>query len=286
MSDVRTGGVRRLLLTGAAWAALLLALWLWGRDAVDEPETTAPKVNVVAPRSQGRPPAPGLPPAHEPLPGVGPQSLVVKAMNIKAPIEGHGLDPLGTVELPPYERPNAVSWYQEGPQPGSPGAAVLVGHVDTKTAPAVFYELSNMKRGQAIGVTRSDGSTAEFTVEDVSVVPNDRFDDAKVYGPRDPDRAELRLITCGGDYNRAKHEYTANVVVSAYLTGFGPPPPPAVKPAAPPAAQPPASTPAAPRPVAPPPPAPRPGTAPVVPPAPPLPPPAADAGSDGDDNAS
>ncbi|MEU8580034.1 class F sortase [Streptomyces sp. L500] len=219
MSEARTGGSNRRLLTGVAWVALLLALWLWGHDTVEEPIASAPRPGAVA--TEGRPPARGLPPAHEPLPGAGPLVLAIKAVGLKAPIEGHGLDPRGGVEPPPYERPNAVSWYQDGPAPGSTGTAVLVGHVDTQTSPAVFYELSSLKRGAKINVTRVDGSTAEFTVDDITVVDKDHWDDDKVYGPRDTNRAELRLITCGGEYDRAQHEYTANLVVSAYLTGTG-----------------------------------------------------------------
>ncbi|MEU4212551.1 class F sortase [Streptomyces sp. NPDC026206] len=202
-----------------------MALWLLSNGNTGEPIAAAPKTGEVA-TAAGRPPAHnGLPPAHEPLPGAGPQRLVIKAMGLRAPIEGHGLDPLGGVEAPPYERPNAVAWYQDGPQPGSSGAAVLVGHVDTKKSPAVFYELSNIKRGVKIDVMRTDGSTAEFTVENVEVVANDQFDADKVYGSPDAKRAELRLITCGGDYDRAHRQYTANVVVSAYLTGAAQVPP-------------------------------------------------------------
>ncbi|MFI9722229.1 class F sortase [Streptomyces sp. NPDC052396] len=216
MSETRTGGFGRLL-TGAAWVALLLALWLRGHDIAEEPIATVPKPGDVV--AQARPPAHGLPPAHEPLPGAGPQGLVIKNMGLRAPIEGHGLDPLGGVEPPPYERPGSVSWYQDGPAPGTSGSAVLVGHVDTKTGPAVFYELSTVKRGDQIAVARADGSIADFTVEDVSLVAKDHFDIDRVYGPEDTKRAELRLITCGGDYDRDQHEYSANVVVTAYLTG-------------------------------------------------------------------
>ncbi|MEU7137258.1 class F sortase [Streptomyces sp. NPDC046261] len=230
MSEVRTGGYSRLL-TRVAWAALLMALWLLGNGNTEEPITTAPKTGDVA--TAGRPPAHSLPPAHGPLPGAGPRTLAIKAIGLRAPIEAHGLDALGGVEAPPYERPNAVAWYQDGPQPGSSGAAVLVGHVDTKQSPAVFYELGNVKRGQKINVTRTDGTVAEFTVESVTTVANDQFDADKVYGAPDLKRAELRLITCGGDYDRAQHEYTANVVVSAYLTGAGRVPPGAVTPTAP-----------------------------------------------------
>ncbi|RLU86895.1 class F sortase [Streptomyces griseocarneus] len=220
MSEPRTGGFTTRLLTGVAWAAVLLALCLCGSGDTDEPTVKARRTGGTTAKSH--PPAHGLPPAHEPLPGAGPQGLAIKAMGLKAPIEGHGLDAQGGVEAPPYERANAVSWYQDGPEPGSPGVAVLVGHVDTTQAPAVFFELSNIKAGQKVNVSRADGSTAEFTVEEVALVPNDHWDDDKVYGPHDqndPDRAELRLITCGGDYDKAAHTYKANVVVYAYLTG-------------------------------------------------------------------
>ncbi|WP_414169778.1 class F sortase [Streptoverticillium reticulum] len=247
MSEARTGGFGRLL-TGAAWTALLLALWLRGHDIAEEPISPAPRTgDAAAARSPART---GLPPAHGPLPGAGPQQLAIDAIGLTAPIEGHGLDPRGGVETPPFDRPNSVSWYQGGPQPGSEGAAILVGHVDTDKAPAVFYEIRFLKPGSAITVTRNDGTTARFTVEDVALVDKDHFDDDKVYGPHDPGRAELRLITCGGAYDRAHHEYAANVVVSAYLTGA------AAKPA----------------PAAPPPPAPPAPHAPPAPPAPPRPP--------------
>ncbi|WP_079110642.1 class F sortase [Streptomyces roseifaciens] len=222
MSEARAGGRKRnRLLTRVAWAALLLALCLaGGGGAADEPETQATGRGGVAAKSHPR--AHGLPPAHEPLPGAGPQSLEIKILGLKAPVESHGLDKLGGVELPPYERANAVSWYKDGPTPGSLGPSVIVGHVDTEKAPAVFAGLSVLKRGAKIHVTRADGIVAEFTVEDITVVPNEPFDVDKVYGPLDTDRAELRLITCGGEYDRKKHLYSANIVVTSYLTGAAP----------------------------------------------------------------
>ncbi|WP_218650593.1 class F sortase [Streptomyces rectiverticillatus] len=224
MSEARAGGRKRnRLLTRVAWAALLLALCLAGGGgaAEEEPETTrASGRGGVAAKSHPR--AHGLPPAHEPLPGAGPQTLEVRILGLKAPVESHGLDKLGGVELPPYERANAVSWYKDGPTPGSLGPSVIVGHVDTEKAPAVFAGLSVLKRGAKIHVTRTDGVVAEFTVEDIAVVPNEPFDADKVYGPLDTDRAELRLITCGGQYDRKKHLYSANIVVTSYLTGAAP----------------------------------------------------------------
>jgi sortase (surface protein transpeptidase) len=98
----------------------------------------------------------------------------------------------------------------------------MVGHVDTETRPAVFYKLSTMKPGETIRVLRDDGRTAEFTVDDIQVLTRDGFDARRAYGQHRAGRAELRLITCGGVYDRAHDRYTANVVVSAYLTGTGP----------------------------------------------------------------
>jgi sortase (surface protein transpeptidase) len=97
----------------------------------------------------------------------------------------------------------------------------MVGHVDTETRPAVFYRLSALRPGETIRVIRDDGKVAEFTVDDVRVITRAGFDAQKAYGQRRSGRAELRLITCGGSFDRARGSYTANVVVSAYLTGSG-----------------------------------------------------------------
>ncbi|MEU8549559.1 class F sortase [Streptomyces roseoverticillatus] len=213
----RTGGRGRLL-TGVVWVALLVGLWLWGREITEgHGASVTPTAGDVA--AAGRPLADPLPPARPPLPPAPPRSLTVKALGVDAPVEARGLDPAGAVDPPPYDRAGAVGWYRRGPQPGAPGAAVLVGHVDTDNAPAVFYDLGSLKPGDTVAVGRADGTTAEFTVEDVSVFTKERFDAAKAYGPRDGKRAELRLITCGGDFDRARRSYSANVVVSAYLTG-------------------------------------------------------------------
>ncbi|MEV5377864.1 class F sortase [Streptomyces nondiastaticus] len=209
---------RGRLLTGVVWVALLVGLWLWGREITEGhgPSVTPTAGDVAA---AGRPLADPLPPARPPLPPAPPRSLTVKALGVDAPVEARGLDPAGAVDPPPYDRAGTVGWYRRGPQPGAPGAAVLVGHVDTDNAPAVFYDLGSLKPGDTVTVGRADGTTAEFTVEDVSVFTKERFDPAKAYGPRDGKRAELRLITCGGDFDRARRSYSANVVVSAYLTG-------------------------------------------------------------------
>ncbi|WNI24614.1 class F sortase [Streptomyces sp. ITFR-16] len=213
----RSAGHGRLL-TGVAWAVLLLGLWLWGRGITDGSGIgSAPTTGDVA--AVGRPLGVPLPPAHDPIEGAAPQSVEIPSIGIRAPVVSRGLDKDGAIEPPPFETPQTVGWFGSGTQPGAKGPALFVGHVDTETKPAVFYGLSAARPGAKVEVTRDDGTVAEFTIDDVQVFTRARFDAQKAYGPRKDGRAELRLITCGGTYDRASQSYTANVVVSAYLTG-------------------------------------------------------------------
>ncbi|MFJ7235710.1 class F sortase [Streptomyces olivaceus] len=208
------------LVTGIAWAVLLLGLWMWGREGTDAGEgVSRPATGDMA--AAGRPPDVPLPPAHAPLDDALPQRLEVPALGIAAPVVERGLDNGGAIEPPPFDQPGTVGWYAAGVRPGAAGTALMVGHVDTETRPAVFYELSALEPGETVRVARDDARAAEFTVDDVQVLPRDGFDARQAYGPRDTGRAELRLITCGGTFDRTTNSYTANVVVSAYLTGTG-----------------------------------------------------------------
>ncbi|CAM5339699.1 class F sortase [Streptomyces spiroverticillatus] len=206
-------------LTGIAWAVLLLGLWLWGRDLTDGPGgSAAPTTGDVA--AVGRPLLQiELPEAHEPVPGARPARVDIPSLGITAPVSARGLDGTGAVDPPPYEQPRQVGWYGDGVRPGASGVALMVGHVDTQSKPAVFYGLSSARPGEQVRVTGTDGSVAEFTIDDVQVFSRDKFDAKKAYGQHEGSRAELRLITCGGTYDHEAKHYTANVVVSAYLTG-------------------------------------------------------------------
>ncbi|MFF4539438.1 class F sortase [Streptomyces aureus] len=208
------------LLTGVAWLVLLLGLWLWGREVTDPRlGTSAPTTGDIA--AVGRPPEVRLPRALRPLGDARPQRVDIPSMGVQAPVVARGLDGRGAIDPPPFDQPGVVGWYAAGAEPGAAGTALMVGHVDTETRPAVFYRLSTVKPGDTVRVARDDGRIAEFTVDDVQVLPRDHFDARQAYGVRERGRAELRLITCGGTFDHATGSYTANVVVSAYLTGTG-----------------------------------------------------------------
>ncbi|MFF3322107.1 sortase domain-bontaining protein [Streptomyces sp. NPDC002889] len=215
--EERPAGSGRLL-TGVAWAVLVVGLCLWGRDIAAGPGGSfGPTTGDVA--AVGRPLGVAMPPAHEPLEPVAPSRVDVPALGITAPVIPRGLGARGSVEPPPYGMPRGVGWYDGGPRPGARGAALLVGRAGTGSEPTALHGLSAARAGQKIRVARVDGSVAEFTIDDVQVFGGDRSDPRKGYGPRGGGRAELRLITCGDTVDRATRGCTAHMVVSAYLSG-------------------------------------------------------------------
>lgn len=128
-----------------------------------------------------------------------------------------GLDRDRRLTAPPDDDPKLVGWYRHGASPGEQGTAVAVGHLDTDSGPAVFAGLTELKRGRIVKARRADGRIAVYTVDRIKSYDKAHFPSQEVYGARG--RPELRLITCGGDYDRRKG-YSGNLVVFAHLTGI------------------------------------------------------------------
>ncbi|WP_084961795.1 class F sortase [Thermoactinospora rubra] len=141
---------------------------------------------------------------------VVPKSIDIPSLDLEAPLIKLGLTKNGEVELPPYDKPGVAGWYKHSAVPGEKGASVIIGHVDTKTEPAVFYKLRQLRKGQVVRVERSDGKVAEYKVDAVEQVHKDRFPATKVYV-----EDGLKLVTCGGRFDYARNEYVDNVIVYA-----------------------------------------------------------------------
>jgi LPXTG-site transpeptidase (sortase) family protein len=148
--------------------------------------------------------------AATPAAGVVPKSIDIPSIDVEAPLMKLGLSDDGEVELPPYEKPKVAGWYSGSAVPGEKGASVIIGHVDTKTAPAVFYKLRQLRKGQSVKVERSDGKVVEYKVDTIEQVSKDHFPAKRVYV-----EDGLKLVTCGGKFDYAKGEYIDNIIVYA-----------------------------------------------------------------------
>ncbi|MGA5305082.1 class F sortase [Nucisporomicrobium flavum] len=139
-----------------------------------------------------------------------PTRLRVAAVGIDTQLEMLHLGAGG--ELVPPKGDARAGWYADGTAPGDIGPAVLAGHVDSRSGPAVFYRLREVDTGDRIEVTRG-GRTVTFTVTATAWYPKSDFPTDRVYGPT-PDR-QIRLITCGGVFDRSLRSYRDNLVVYA-----------------------------------------------------------------------
>ncbi|MEU9864012.1 class F sortase [Streptomyces sp. NPDC047971] len=154
--------------------------------------------------------------AADPLPPSAPVRLRIPEIDVDAPMTGLGLGPDGALDVPPADDRNLAGWYEDGTTPGAKGTSIVAGHVDNARGPAVFYALGALKKGNRIEVDREDGRTAVFTIDAIEVYENEDFPDERVYGEKD--RAELRVITCGGGFTE-KSGYQGNVVAFGHLIG-------------------------------------------------------------------
>jgi sortase (surface protein transpeptidase) len=118
----------------------------------------------------------------------------------------------GTLQTP--KTAELAGWFVGSAHPGDSGPTVIVGHVDSTDGPGVFHDLRRLRAGDVIVVGRADGSAVRFTVQRVERVGKNRFPTAAVYTGR---TASLRLVTCGGVFDRRSRHYLDNVIVYAAL---------------------------------------------------------------------
>ncbi|MEV5569403.1 class F sortase [Spirillospora sp. NPDC052269] len=142
-----------------------------------------------------------------------PTRLLIPRIDVSAPLGRVGRGPSGVIQAPPASDPDRVGWFASGPSPGEPGAALLLGHLDTTSGPAVFAQLDELRPGDIIGVARTDGTVAVFRMTRSEQVPKHRFPEGRVLlAGAVP---ELRLITCAGRYDQVRRAYDDNLIVYA-----------------------------------------------------------------------
>jgi sortase (surface protein transpeptidase) len=102
-----------------------------------------------------------------------------------------------------------------GPAPGAPGPAVIVGHFDTKKGPDVFYRLRNLTKGDEVLVYDTNGDVATFVVDSLELVLKAELPTERIW--RNTPEPVIRLITCGGEFDRSTGHYLSNTIVYGHL---------------------------------------------------------------------
>jgi hypothetical protein len=213
--DRRAGSFVAVLLTGVASFSGSFG-YVPGAAAIDPTQSLSPTANPTVERlaagSVLRPQAVVVP-AIEAESATLPGSFFIPAIGAGGDLIDLGKEVDGTLEVPVDF--NEVGWYTGSPRPGEVGASVLAGHVDSHIGPAIFKHLNKLKPGDEVRVSRRDGKRLQFLVTRIDRYPKEFFPTSLVYGPTTA--PELRLITCGGTFDRKSASYDSNVVVYATL---------------------------------------------------------------------
>jgi Sortase domain len=221
----RANGRRQHILLLAAAAAVVG--FACGAQPSDPPEGATPgdaaprtashstTISPSAPETTAAPPTTAA--AAPPVPMVDadapdPVHIDIAAIGVSAGVIPLGLDASGALQVPSNFAQSG--WWTGGPEPGERGPAVIVGHVDSRRGPAVFFHVRDLQPGALIEVQRADGSTVEFVVDRVEQHAKSSFPTRAVYDPTPA--AELRLVTCGGSFDRSSGHYLDNLVVFAH----------------------------------------------------------------------
>lgn len=189
-------------------AAGVLAVALTGCS--DPPRAAAPATSA-SPSPGAAASEPAFSAVREVARAPVPVRVRIPSLGVDAPVGPVGKAADGTVEVP--TRWEDVGWYDGGARPGEDGPAVLLGHVDSEAGPAVFARLPQAPPGTVVEVVGDDGTVTRWRVDRTEQHPKTRFPTEAVYLPGL--RPELRLVTCGGAFDRATGHYVDNVVISA-----------------------------------------------------------------------
>lgn len=204
----RVTAIRASVLT--VCAAVTVGVWAWQPDGRGPVRPAAPTSTQQA--------------ASVPVIGAGPQVarpsrrfpapayVRIPAIGVNTALQQLGLEPDGSLQAPTAW--DVAGWYAGGPRPGEPGPAVIVGHIDSLSGPAVFFRLRELRPGAAVFVGERGGGVLRFVVDDVETFAKAHFPTSLVYGPQPI--PVLRLITCTGAFDTSAGSYLDNLVISAH----------------------------------------------------------------------
>jgi sortase (surface protein transpeptidase) len=202
---------RQWIWWGVAGAALAVAIVAFaGTSPTRDPKALVLSHTVSVPKSVPKsvrkPKAPTIARSR-------PLTLIIPSLKINTTVGTLGLQADHQVMVPTSA--HVVDWYIDGPTPGEVGSAVILGHVDSYLGPGTFFDLKDLKAGDAITVKLADGVVTHFAVVKVVQYSKNSFPDRLVYGSNGT--RMLQLVTCGGTFDHATGHYESNIVVFSRL---------------------------------------------------------------------
>jgi len=217
---------------GAVLIVATLITACTGADAVTEPRAARQASNVgseqvLRPSSVSSAPATTIPETTTStlawsslslddevvVQGPQPTAIEIEAIGVTAPVVALGVvSETGQMEVP--DSVDDVGWYEFGPSPGQPGSSVLAAHVDIYgEGPGVFFNLDQLVPGDRIEVLFDEGATSTFVVTSTERVAKAGLAVDSIFAPAG--EPVLRLVTCGGGFDRSSRTYNDNVIVTA-----------------------------------------------------------------------
>ena len=193
----------------------LIAVVVYIRLRSPHPNTTPAAQPSSAPPSTQSPIVGAIPTTDTPSAKAVtlPVHLAIPSIGVSSGLQALKLLANGTLQTPTHW--NVPGWYADGVLPGAVGPAVIAGHIDSTTGPAVFYRLRALHAGARVSITEQNGKVLSFLVDRLESFPKDHFPTEIVYGPTPT--PQLRLISCTGEFDRTAHNYLSNLIVSAHL---------------------------------------------------------------------
>jgi Sortase domain len=163
--------------------------------------------------SLGNPRASAKPSARNLVPPGWPQSLTIPKIGTSAPIESLSLTSGDSLHAP--FRWMDAGWYSRGPRPGEPGNAVMFGHLDSYTGPAVFWSLNTLQPGDSISIAYRDGRRLTFRVMWQHVYPTTQMPQSWMFGANR--QRGVIIFTCAGIFHSGGTGYDHKLVIFARL---------------------------------------------------------------------
>lgn len=142
-----------------------------------------------------------------------PSTLRIPRLSIDTNVQHVGYTEDGRMDEP--DEWDEVAWFQYGYLPGAPGNAVVAGHLDSDTGPAIFAGLYILERGDEVYVTGEDGEELTFRVTDIQRVEAENAPLDRIFGESETPR--LNLITCEGHFDPDEEDYDHRLIVYTEL---------------------------------------------------------------------